>query len=62
MYVYVAGCCDCRLRGQFAGANPFPPTHAMAWLLNPAAAACGTAEKEGQAKAAECLQLGVAAA
>ena len=46
MYVYMAGCCDCRLRGQLAGVIPFPPTHAMAWLLNPAAAACGTAEKE----------------
>ena len=32
--------------GQLAGVIPFPPTHAMAWLLNPAAAACGTAEKE----------------
>ena len=46
MYVYMAGCCDCRLRGQLAGVIPFPPPHPMALLLNPAATAGGTAAKE----------------
>ena len=54
MYVYMVGCCDCRLRRQLAGAIPFPPPRFTVWCIIASGRGCaGHRRKNAQARAAD---------